>query len=294
MSTRVPSSPVIGASTGVLARLETIAPSLRESERKIAEYVLAHAVELVHLSITELADRTDTSEATVIRFAQRLGYPGYAALKIALALNLHETAPPLPGELTANDDVGSIKQRVIEASIESLNDTARLLDDDALRQAIEAIGAARRIEVYGVGGSAAIAQDAYSLLMQIGLPIVVVTDPHLQVMSAVQLRPGDVALAVSASGSTRDTIEALQTARDAGATCICLTRHLRSPITRVAHVTLLAVARPTVVGGHQLNARVAQLAVIDVLATATALRRQGDSLQALARGRQAISKTKRF
>src|SRR5579883_863001 len=237
MSTRVPSSPVIGASTGVLARLETIAPSLRESQRKIAEYVLVHAVELVHLSITELADRTDTSEATVIRFAQRLGYPGYAALKIALALNLHETAPPLPGELTANDDVGSIKQRVIEASIESLNDTARLLDDDALRQAIEAIGAARRIEVYGVGGSAAIAQDAYSLLMQIGLPIVVVTDPHLQVMSAVQLRPGDVALAVSASGSTRDTIEALQTARDAGATCICLTRHLRSPITRVAHVT---------------------------------------------------------
>lgn len=294
MSTRVPSSPVIGASTGVLARLETIAPSLRESERKIAEYVLSHAVELVHLSITELADRTDTSEATVIRFAQRLGYPGYAALKIALALNLHETAPPLPGELTANDDVGSIKRRVIEASIESLNDTARLLDDEALRQAVDAIGAARRIEVYGVGGSAAIAQDAYSLLMQIGLPIVVVTDPHLQVMSAVQLRPGDVALAVSASGSTRDTIEALQTARDAGATCICLTRHLRSPITRVAHVTLLAVARPTVVGGHQLNARVAQLAVIDVLATATALRRQGDSLQALARGRQAISKTKRF
>ncbi|HVC34942.1 MAG TPA: MurR/RpiR family transcriptional regulator [Chloroflexota bacterium] len=294
MSMLTSPGPAIGASTGVLARLETIAPSLRESERKIAEYVLSHAAELVYLSITELADRTDTSEATVIRFAQRLGYPGYAALKIALALDLHETASPLPGELTAHDDVGSVKRKVIEASVESLNDTARLLDDDALRRAVDAIESARRIEVYGVGGSAAIAQDAYSMLMQIGLPIGVVTDPHLQVMSAVQLRRGDVALAISVSGSTRDTIEALQTARDAGATCICLTRHLRSPITRVAHVTLLAAARPTMVGGHQLNSRVAQLAVIDVLATATALRRQDDSLQALARGRQAISKSKRF
>ncbi|MGH2460816.1 MAG: MurR/RpiR family transcriptional regulator [Chloroflexota bacterium] len=294
MSTLASFGPAVGASPGVLARLETIAPSLRESERKIAEYVLAHATELVYLSITELADRTDTSEATVIRFAQRLGYAGYSALKIALALDLHETAPPLPGELTPDDDVASIKRKVIEANVESLHDTARLLDDDALRRAVDAIGSARRIEVYGVGGSAPIAQDAYSILMQIGLPIVAVTDPHLQVMSAVQLRPGDVALAISVSGSTRDTIEALETAREAGATCVCLTRHLRSPITRVAHVTLLAAARPTVVGGHRLNARVAQLAVVDILATATALRRPTDSLQALARGRQAISKSKRF
>ena len=294
MSFPTPSSTAVGASTAVLARLETLAPSLRESEQKIADYVLSHPAEMVYLTITELADRTDTSEATVIRFAQRLGYPGYSALKIALALDLHASAAPLPGELSAADDVASIKRKVIEASVGSLNDTIQLLDDVALGQAVDALVGARRIEVYGVGSSAAIAQDAYSLLMQIGLPIVAVTDPHLQVMSAVQLRPGDVALAVSVSGSTQDTVEALQMARDAGATCICLTRHARSPITRVAHITLLAAARPATVGGHQLIGRVAQVAVVDVLATATALRRQGDSLQALARGRQAISAIKRF
>lgn len=294
MATSTAADASFASPSAVLARLEALAPSLRESERKIADYVLGHATELIYLTITELADRTDTSEATVIRFAQRLGYPGYAALKIALALDLHASVAALPGELSPADDVAAIKRRVVEAEVASLNDTLQLLDDVALAQAVDALVGARRIEVYGVGRSAAIAQDAYSLLMQIGLPIVPVTDPHLQIMSAVQLGPGDVVLAVSVSGSTRDTVEALQVARDGGATCICLTRHARSPITRVAHVTLLAAARRTTVGGHELIGRVAQVAVLDVLATATALRRQDHSLQALERGRKAICQSKRF
>lgn len=284
----------LAEAAAVLARLEAIAPGLRQSEGKIADYVLRHPVDVVYLSITELADRTSTSEATVIRFAQRLGFPGYAALKIALALDLRASEARLPGTLTPDDGVDAIKHKVIEAGVESLRDTARLLDDQSLATAVEALAGARRIEVYGVGSSAAMAQDAYALLMQIGLPAYAVTDPHLQVLSAAQLAPRDAAVAISTSGSTKDTVEALQAARDAGATCICLTRHLRSPLARVAHVTLLAAARSAVVGGHQINGRVAQVAVIDVLATATALRRRDASLQALDRGRRAISASKRF
>ena len=83
-------------SPSVLARLGTLAPSLRESERKIADYILTHPDEITYMSITELAERTDTSEATVIRFAQRLGYSGYAALKIALTIDRRDGAVPLP------------------------------------------------------------------------------------------------------------------------------------------------------------------------------------------------------
>ena len=278
----------------VLSRLGALTASLHAAERKVADYVLAHPTDVIYLSITELADRAATSEATVIRFARRLGFPGYAAFKIALALELHAAAAPLPGELSPADDVAAIKEKVIQADIESLADTLALLDDTALRRAVEALAAARRIEVYGVGNSAALAQHTAALLMQIGLPIVALTDPHLQVMAAVQLRAGDVALAISTSGSTRDTVEALRIAREAGATCICVTRHARSPITRVAEITLLAAARPVVVGGHQLTGRIAQVAIIDVLTTAVAIRRGEDSLAALARGRQAIGALKRF
>ncbi len=284
------------ASTGapdVLARTATLAPGLRESERKIAEYVLAHPDELIFLSITELADRTATSEATVIRFAQRLGYPGYAAFKIALAM-ARRAEVPSPGDLGAETDLAALKRTILAVNIESLKDTAQLLDDAALAQAVEALNNARRIEVYGVGGSAVVAQDAYFMLMQIGLPIIAIVDPHMQLMSAVQLQAGDVALGISLSGSTRDTVESLQAARDAGATCICITRYARSPITRVAHITLLAAAHPATVGGHNLLGRVAQLAVIDVLAAALTLARKEAGIEMLARGRRALSASKKF
>src|SRR5262249_38654999 len=214
MSDSPASTPTHTSSSGALARLVTLVPSLRESERKIADYILAYPEEIIYLSVTELADRTGTSEATVIRFAQRLGYSGYAALKIALTMDRREGAPPLPSDLTPEAGLTSIKRKIIQADIESLNDTAQLLDCEGLRQAVEALTNASRIEVYGVGGSAVVAHDAYFMLMQIGLPIIALTDPHLQMMSAVQLRKGDLALAISLSGSTRDTIEALQAARE--------------------------------------------------------------------------------
>jgi DNA-binding MurR/RpiR family transcriptional regulator len=290
----VSSPPFAGSKTSVLVRLSAIEADLRESERKIGDYLLHHAPELVHLSITELADATNTSEATVIRFAQRLGYPGFSALKIALALELRDSASPLPGDVTPDDDIGTIKRKVLDTSLGGLRDTADLLGEAALLRAVEALDSAHRVEAYGVGSSAAVAHDAYAQLVQIGIPIVAVTDPHLQVLSAVQLEPGDVVLAISESGSTRDTLEAVEAAREAGATCICLTRHARSPITRVADIVLLAAARPMMLEGFQLVDRLAQLLVIDILWVALALRRKEHSRAALARGRQALSARKRL
>jgi DNA-binding MurR/RpiR family transcriptional regulator len=287
------------APAGVLARLGSLIASLRESERKIGEYLQANAGEVVYLSITELADRTGTSEATVIRFARQLGFSGYAALKIALALDLHAAAPRSAGparngpiDFGLGSDAASIKQGVIQLSIESLNDTAMMLDTGELERAIQAILAARRVEIYGVGSSGIVAQNAYLQLMQIGVPAVAVTDPHVQLMAATQLGAGDVALAISQAGSTRDTVEALQLASEAGATCICITRHARSPITQVAHITLLAASRPVTVGGLPVFGDVAQYAIVDMLAAAAASRRES-SAAVLASGRQAIS-SRRF
>lgn len=270
-----------------LVRLDTIEPDLRESERKIGEYVRQHAKELVHLSITEVADQTDTSEATVIRFAQRLGYGGFSALKIALALELQEAAPSTPGELDLADDIGTIKHKVLESTIGGLRDTEDLLDDTSLRRAVDAIDAARRVEAYGVGSSGAVAHDFYAELIQIGIPAVAITDPHLQLLSAVQLQAGDVALGISNSGSTRDTLDALEAARRAGATTMCLTRRARSPITRMSDIVLLASARSRMLDGIELTDRVAQVAVVDVLWVALAIKR-GASRDALARSRKAL------
>src|SRR6478672_6151821 len=105
MEERARTRPVAASGASVLARLQTLVPSLRDAERKIADYVLSHAEDVIYMSITELADRTDTSEASVIRFAQRLGYPGYAALKIALTIDRRDNAAPLPSDLGEGTDI---------------------------------------------------------------------------------------------------------------------------------------------------------------------------------------------
>ena len=283
-----------GSRTSVLVRLAAIEGDLRESERKIGEYLARHAPELVHLSITELADITNTSESTVMRFAQKLDYPGFAALKIALALELHQSAPAAPGEPGPDDDIATIRRKVMEGAMGELRDTGELLSDRALEQAVDAIAVAPRVEAYGVGTSAAVAHLAYAKLVQIGIPIAAVLDPHLQVLSAVHLEPGDVVLAVSESGGTRDTIEALDAARGVGATTVCLTSHARSPIARIADIVLLAAARPHSLDGLELAVSVAEVAVVDLLWMALALRGRETTRAALTRGRQELNGRKRL
>ena len=286
-------APFSGSEVGVLVRLQAIQADLRDSERKIAEYLLNDAVATVHLTITELADLSGTSEATVIRFARKLGYSGFAAMKIALALELQGAAPPFPCDLEPDDDVLTIARKVVDSSIAAVRDTRELLSASTLEAAVEAILGARRVEVYGVGSSAAVAHAAYTQLIQIGVPVISVSDPHLQVLSAVQLGADDVAFGISYTGSTRDTVEALEAAKGASATCICLTHHARSPITRVADITLLAGGRPRALEGLGLGEQVADVAVIDALWVALALRRDG-SRAALARGRRELEGRKRF
>lgn len=285
---------VDGPAPRVLVQIESFLPTLRQAEQKVAGLVLAKSGDVVHMSITDAADASGTSEATVIRLARRLGYPGFAAMKIALAMDMHTNQRLEPGALTASDDVGSVKEKVLLTSVGSLEDTLDLLADEELERAVAALAAAPRIEVYGVGQSAAMAQHAYATMMEIGLPVAAVTDPHLQTASAVQLRAGDVAFAITITGTSRDTVEALEYAREAGATTICLTRHARSPITRIADIVLLAAARLKTIETYQQLDRVGQVAVIDLLCTAILLRKQKESLDALLRGRKAVSSSKHY
>lgn len=111
----------------------------------MGDYLYQHQRLVIQFSVTELADATGTSEASVIRFSQKLGYPGFSALKIALALELQDATPAVLGDLDESDDLVTIKRKVIEGSIGGLRDTLDLLDDAALSHAVDAIEQAPRI-----------------------------------------------------------------------------------------------------------------------------------------------------
>lgn len=252
-------------------RVDSVMDDLGAAERKVALYILGHPSEVVGQSITEVANESNVSDATVLRFARRLGYPGYQGLKIAIAREEVPVWQNFDDEITPQDEIGGIKQKVFAHSLQAIKDTYALLDEESLQSAIDAIQSAHRFDIYGVGGSGCIAHDAAHKFMKIGIRPAVYTDSNLQVMSSAHLQEGDVALGISYSGSVRDVVEALAVAHRRGATTICITHLGSSPIVRVSDICLYTTA---IDAKHRSDAgasRLAQLAIIDTVFEALAV-----------------------
>jgi DNA-binding MurR/RpiR family transcriptional regulator len=267
----------------VLARIRTLKPSLTPSEAAVAALTLTRSGELISLGIEALARRAGVSTATVLRFCQTLGFDGFKDFKIALAVESGRSPAVLAEEILPGDTPAQIARKVCQADMQAIARTLELLDERALNRAVQALDAARRIEVYGIGSSAPIAVDAYYRLLRIGLPVGVVTDAHMQAVSASLLRRGDAALIISHTGRTRETLSAAQKARAAGATVIALTSFQRSPITRAAHVVLVTASAETAFRVEAMASRIAHLSVVDALYVALATRRQVRALETLER-----------
>lgn len=279
--------------TGCLVRLRGILPSLTSAESRVATYILENSDQIIHLSITELAELAKSAEATAFRLCKRLGYGGYQAFKIALASDLVKPLENIHQEITPGDNLSTIAAKVFHSNIEALQDTLTLVRDEILEKAVDALHKAERIEFYGLGGSAPIALDAFHKFMRVGIPCIALTDPHLQVISARLLKPGSVVFAISHSGSNRDIVESLAIARKAGAITICLTNYPKSPVTKQSDICLLSSSKESHYRSEAMSSRIAQLSIMDTLFVGVSLRRQDILLENLQKIREVIA-LKRF
>lgn len=278
---------------GGLLRLRSIYPSLTAAEQRAAGYILENPGEIIHLSITELAELAQTAEATIFRLCKRLGYRGFQAFKIALASDLVDPVQNIHEDVQPDDDMLTIAQKVFQSNVQCLQETLKIQEKDALEQAVEQLATARRVEFYGSGGSGAIALDAYHKFMRTGIWCQAHNDSHLQVMAAALLGPQDVAVGISHTGANKDVYEALKIARKGGAKTIGITNFMKSPLTTVADTCLFTSARETRFRSEAMSSRISQLAIIDALVVGVSLRRQEEALTSLQQIRRAIA-NKRF
>ncbi|MGG4454342.1 MurR/RpiR family transcriptional regulator [Brevibacillus porteri] len=274
----------------VLTQLRAIYTQLSGKEQQIADYILEHASEIIHFSITELADQCQCADATVFRLCRRLGFRGYQAFKIALASEVTNPKQTIHQEINLDDDdVSAIAEKIFTANIETIRDTQQIINKDELMKIVSCLENASRIEFYGSGGSAVIAQDAYHKFMRTGIPCLYHSDAHYQVMSASLLPSGAVVVGISHSGSNKDILEALRVAKEAGAKTIGITSYGKSPLVRLADMCLYTTSRETVFRTEALSSRLAQLSLIDLLYVAVSLRRQDDTIANIQHIREAIS-----
>lgn len=256
-----------------LLTIRSLYPSMHESEKKIADFILQQPDTVVHMTVAQIADNTGVAESSVIRFCQRMGYNGFTQLKINLASHLKKPEEAILKDIHPGDNAYMVTSKVFASSMEALQDSLKTLDKDELSKAVEFLIEAKRIEFYGVGSSAPLAMDAYYRFMRIGLNAYAATDPHISRFSASMLDSESVAIGISHTGRTKDTIRNMEMAKSKGAKTICITSYQDSPITQFADAKLITSTFETKLMKEAISSRIAQIALLDSLYTCVVLRK---------------------
>lgn len=255
----------------VMTRIRVRQKSLGPSTSSIAEFVLENPQDVVGMSVTQLAEATGASEGSVINFCRQLDLTGFQQLKMSLAQVVVQPVQFIHEDLQPDDDTSTVCRKMFHAGVQALKDTLSVLDADAISEAVRIISESDRVEVYGIGSSAPIAEDAHYRLLRIGLDAKVVVDSHVQAISASRAGPGVAVLTISHSGATHETLAATRLAKESGAATIVLTNFAPSPIQAYADVKLFTMARETMFRTEAMTSRIAQLCVLDALIAALAL-----------------------
>ena len=269
----------------MLTEIETAVKSMTRAEKKVARIVLASPYRILRKSIGLLASEAEVSEPTVIRFCRAMNCKGFQDFKLQLAQDLATGAHFSETRLSIDETAPDLITKVIDSSISSLIKVRDSLPPDAVQAAVEMLAGADRIEIYGLGGSGIVAQDAQHKFFRLGVPVVAYSDPTVHSVSASLLEPGCVIVAISQSGVTQDVITSAELGLAAGAKVVAITA-ADSPLASLASVCLPMNSLEDEDFYAPIKSRMAHLAIVDVLAVGVALSRGPDFQMAIKRSKQ--------
>lgn len=244
---------------------------LRNSEKIVADYVLENKFNVYSMTLKEIANEINVSTPTIIRFVQGIGYESFKDFKLSLA---HDSGLEKKSEdkdyfldlhVKKGDNIEEIPMKIVGLTIKALEDTLKFINLENYKKAIEYIAESRIIDIYGVGNSASVASDFMSKLTRIGLNCRAFPDNHLQQLAASHLTKNDLAIAISHSGETKDTIDAIRIAKNSGAKTIVLTHFKASIITEYADIALFTCDTEGTFYSEAMTSRISQLAIIDMI-----------------------------
>jgi RpiR family carbohydrate utilization transcriptional regulator len=280
---------------GIYRRLTADLAGWPPVQRRLATYLLEHFATASDLGITDLASEARVSIGTVSSLCRRLGLRGYQDLRLGLAREAASFGSPgrsyFPSTEEAADTTDPVElavARVFGANTETLIETARTLDRDALERSIAWLRSARRVEWFGVATAGLVAQEGALKLRKLGIASSAQPDSHAQAMSASVLTHDDVAVAVSHSGRTLDVLHSTRLARDAGARIIAITASGSSPLVDLADAVLAAVSYDTAFQIEPMASTIGQLSIVQCMFLALLGRNDSASHEWLSRTQAAV------
>lgn len=267
----------------LLERIRQIRPKLSPAEGKVADLILRRSTEVAGLQLAHIAKQAEVSEPTVIRFCRALGYDGYRSFLLDLVAQTAGGRPTYDRDgIAPSDSLEQICDKIFSGALRVLQEVREEVDLTQMQRAIDLLAEARRVELFAFGGSVPTAVDAQHKLFRLQVSSTVYSDPHLQHMAAHSLKPGDLVMTFSNTGTTEALVRVVRLIRDQGLPIIALTPP-NTPLAELATVELCVDTDEPGLLSLPLSTRLAWLTLVDVLVMGLAQRRGAEAQQHLTR-----------
>ena len=244
---------------------------LRRSEKQAADYILSHMEEAADLPLDRLAYSAKVSQPTVLRMLKALGFNGYKDFRYQLVAELaRETDREKPDQimygytLSRQDTLEEIPIKMAATTQRMMEETLKNFSGKSYQKAVQKLKKARLIDIYSVENSEVTAMDLLTKLLYLGLPCRHFSDYYFQRISAGSLTSEDVAVGISYSGESKDTVDVMRTARKAGACTIVITNFRDSTIAKYADI-LICTSQEQFFYGDAIFSRTTQLLIVDMV-----------------------------
>ncbi|NIB43046.1 transcriptional regulator HexR [Pseudomaricurvus alkylphenolicus] len=276
----------------LLTRLKHELDSLSKSERRIAEVILADPEAAVHATTAEIARQAQVSDPMISRLCRGLGCKGFPEFKVQLAQSLAKDTSYVTRSVSINDNADTYVNKLISANQGALEYLRKELDTESIEAAVDVLDAAKRIEIFGMGGCSSIAQDAQHKLFRLGTPCIAYEDNLKQRMAAAAADTDTVVLFISFTGRTHATVETAETAKAAGAKVVAITDP-KSPLANICDLVITSGSELEDTTIYvPMTTRIMILTIVDILATGLALRRSPEIDEHLKKIKESLDNTK--
>jgi RpiR family carbohydrate utilization transcriptional regulator len=239
-------------------------PDLFEQERKVAEYILKNSEAVTNMSVTELAEKSNVSDATIIRFSKKVGFKGFYHFKISLAKDIIDPETKISTHIDVENIKASI-DNIFSYKIEEIKKTADVIDTTSVKNCIDLIVNCDSLYFFAAGNSNPVAVYAAYQFSQAGIKTVVNITPEMQINAAFSMGENDVAFGISNSGSTRMMLDVFEITQKRKIKSICITSYAKSPLAQLSDCTLHMVMTEKIFFEAFSSSRMMPMVVIDAL-----------------------------
>lgn len=242
----------------IISEIEALNGAYTKSEEKIKSYLLSDLLNVIHLSVTELAEEIGVGETTIVRFCKKLGYKGYQDFKLAIAQD--DTIRKRDEKISER-----LSDMVYHNLLAVLEDTLHLMDQNLINESIRLISESKYVYFIGIGSSGITAIEAYGKFFRLSPKFHYFTDSHFQMMAAQIMTEDDLLIVFSLSGSTKEIVDTVKEAKKKGCRVIAITNFKKSPITKYSDIVLLSSFKGDSLSGGTFAEKISQLYILDVL-----------------------------